>query len=486
MYCRECATWASRKFKWLRSSRADRHCNFEGHHSIAKPAGHTIPVPQPPSADRSAGGRRGTSSPIANAPAAQQTCSARAASPGLTALPEMEGAGGRGLLAKRFAGHYRPRMRWSFRIARVSGIDVRVHVTSALAVSFLALNLAAPQGPRGVALGVLLICGMFVCLTLHELGHGLVAQRLGVSVTEILLLPIGGVARLANEPRRPHHELLIALAGPLVNAVIAILLLLVLDHYRVPLDVSDFGSLTELSPLGLVRALFWGNAVLASFNMLPALPMDGGRMFRALLSLSLGRSRATRIAAAVGQLLAIVLVGIAFKQDWGALVLVAIFVFVGAAQERAAVRASELLGELRAGEVCDPNAVVFAPHEQVGHVLDTLVRSPQAHFAVFYGKDLVGTIGREQVLASAPRVGLDAPLSSLMRREFVAIDAGTPLDEVRCRLLELAGRPVVVRSLTGYAGVLGFEDMQRITIVAERLAQAGIRRPQAVPDPALH
>lgn len=377
-------------------------------------------------------------------------------------------------------------MRWSFRIARVSGIDVRVHVTFALALIVFALNFAAPHGPRGAAFGVLLICALFACLTLHELGRILVAQRLGVSVTEILLLPIGGVARLANEPKKPQHELLIALSGPLVNVVIALLLLLVLDHYRIPLDTNDLLSLAEPTPLGLVRALFWGNAVLAVFNMLPALPMDGGRVFRALLSLSLGRSRATRIAAAVGQVIAIVLVSIAFKKDWGLLALAGMFLFVGAAQERAAVRASELLSELRAGEVCDPNAVVFAPQEQVGHVLDTLVRCPQAHFAVFYGKELVGTIGREQVLASAPRVGLDAPLSSLMRREFFAVDAGTPLDEVRRRLLELAGRPVVVRSLTGYAGVLGFEDLQRITLVAERLAQAGIRRPQAVPDPALH
>jgi len=377
-------------------------------------------------------------------------------------------------------------MRWSFRIARVSGVDVRVHVTFALAVVFFALNFAVPHGPRGAAFGVLLIGALFACLILHELGHSLVARRLGVTVTEILLLPIGGVARLANEPRKPQHEMLIAVAGPLVNALIALLLLLALDYYRVPLDANDLVSLAEPTALGLVRALFWGNAVLAAFNMLPALPMDGGRVFRALLSLSLGRSRATRIAPAVGQVIAIVLLGVAFKKDWGPLGLVALFVFVGAARERAAVRASELLGELRAGEVCDPNAVVFSPEEQVGHVLDTLVRSSQAHFAVFYGKELVGTIGREHVLASAPRVGLDTPLSSLMRREFFAVDAGTPLDEVRRRLLELAGRPVVVRSLIGYAGVLGFEDMQRITAVAERLAQAGIRRPQAVPDPALH
>jgi len=377
-------------------------------------------------------------------------------------------------------------MRWSFRIARVSGIDVRVHVTFALAVIFFALNFAAPHGLRGAAFGVLLIGILFACLALHELGHSLVAQRLGVTVTEILLLPIGGVARLASEPRKPQHELLIALSGPLVNAVIALGLLLVLDCYHAPLDANDLVSLAEPTPMGLVRALFWGNTVLAAFNLLPALPMDGGRVFRALLSLSLGRTQATRIAAAVGQLIAIVLVGVAFSKDWGFLALVGMFVFVGAAQERAAVRASELLSELRAGEVCDPNAVVFAPHEQVGHVLDTLVRSAQNHFAVFYGKELVGTIAREQVLVSAPRVGLEAPLSSLMRRDFFAVDAGTPLDEVRRRLLELAGRPVVVRALTGYAGVLGFEDLQRITLVAERLAQAGIRRPQTVPDPALH
>ena len=377
-------------------------------------------------------------------------------------------------------------MRWSFRIARVSGIDVRVHATFAFAVIYFALGFAEPHGLRGAAFGVLLICSLFFCLTLHELGHSLVAQRFGLSVSEILLLPIGGVARLASEPRKPWHELLIALAGPFVNLFIAFGLLLVLGQHHSALEPGDMLELAEPTALGLARSLFWGNVVLALFNLLPALPMDGGRVLRALLSLAIGRSKATRAAAAVGQVIALGMIAIALKKDWAPLGLVGLFVFVGAAQERTADRAIELLSELRAGEVCDPNAVVFAPHEQVGHVLDTLVRCAQAHFAVFYGKELVGTVAREHVLALAPRVGLEAPLSSLMRREFFAVDAGTPLDEVRRRLLELAGRPVVVRSLTGYAGVLGFEDVQRITVVAERLAQAGLRRPQPVPDPALH
>jgi Zn-dependent protease len=393
-------------------------------------------------------------------------------------------------LAKGGTRHYRPSMKWSLRVARVSGIDVRVHATFALAVAYFAIGFGASHGTRGAAFGALLICALFACVTLHELGHSLVAQRFGVGVSEILLLPIGGVARLTSEPRKPLHELLIALAGPLVNVVIAFGLFLALVRYAPDsFDLRNLPEFAEPSPLGLVRSLFFGNVMLAIFNMLPALPMDGGRVFRALLSLAIGRSRATRIAAGVGQLIAIGLVVYGLRANSsssGWLALIGLFVFVGAAQERAAGRASDLLSELRAGEVCDPHALVLAPHEQVGHVLDTLVRSPQAHFAVFYGKELVGTVARDQILAMAPRVGLNAPLASLMRREFFAVDAGTPLDEVRRRLMELGGRPVVVRSLTGFAGVLGFEDLQRITRVAERLAQAGIRRPQVAPDPALH
>jgi len=359
-------------------------------------------------------------------------------------------------------------MKWSFRVARVFGIDVRIHATLALAVLYLATALEPERGLRGLAFGGVLVCGLFICLTLHELGHCLAARHFGVSVSEISLLPMGGVARLASVPRRAQQELWIALAGPCVNAVIACALLVALGRAQVPLGLSDLGQLAAPSLPGLGRSLFWGNLVLGLFNLLPGLPMDGGHAFRALLSSVIDRARATRIAAGVGQALAFGLVALAIGKDWGPLGLVGLFVFVEAGRERVAARAAELLRELRAGEVCDPHAVVFAPE------------------AVFHGKDLVGTLARDQALTFGPRLGLRANVSSLMRREFFAVDAGTPLDEVRRRLLELAGRPVVVRSLTGYAGVLGSEDLERITLVAERLAQAGIRRPQPVPDPALH
>jgi len=166
-----------------------------------------------------------------------------------------------------------------------------------------------------MAFGALLIGALLGSLALHELGHTVIAQRLGLTVSEISLLPIGGVARFADEPRKPLQELLIALAGPFVNLLIALITLLVLDQYRVPLGANDLVTVAEPSALALARALFWANAILALFNLLPALPMDGGRAFRALLSLSLGRARATQVAAAVGQVIAIVLLSIAFKKD---------------------------------------------------------------------------------------------------------------------------------------------------------------------------
>jgi Zn-dependent protease len=377
-------------------------------------------------------------------------------------------------------------MLWSFRIGRVFGIPVRVHASFVFAALYFASAIGWGRGLRGATFGTGLSVGLCICLALHEYAHCLVARYWGLSVREIVLVPMGGTVRLSREPRKPTHELWCALAGPAANLTIALALYMALRESRVTLGLSAHGQWLEPSFGAVGRALFWANVALGLWNLLPALPMDGGHAFRALLSLVVDRSRATQIAAWVGQAIAVCLVVIALDKDWSLLGLVALYVFFAAARERATVRARELLAELRAGEVCDPHAVVFSPEEQVGHVLDTLVRCPQAHFAVFSGKELVGTLARDHALALAPRVGLRAPLSSLMRREFFAVDAGTPLDEVHRRLRELGGRPVVVRSLTGYAGVLGGEDLERIILVAERLAQAGIRRPEPTPDPALH
>jgi Zn-dependent protease/CBS domain-containing protein len=386
--------------------------------------------------------------------------------------------------APGFGGAYACRVRWSLRLGSVSGIDIRVHFTFALLVLLFAAELAGPHGSRGALFGALLVVCIFACVVLHELGHGLVAQRFGVAVREIVLLPIGGVARLLSEPKKPLHELLIALAGPLVNVVIASGLFFALRPGGIPpfdLDALQKLGLTTPSTRSLLVLLFYGNLMLAAFNMLPALPMDGGRVLRALLSFLVGQVRATNIAAGLAQLLAVGLAIYGFQYN-PFFVFVAVLVFMGAGQERATARTNVLLAELNAGEVCDPHAVTFAPGDSVGAAVDQALRSPQAHYLISHGEMPLGTLSRDDVIALAGRTGLHAPLAGIMRRTLVRVPPDLPLSEVRRLLQENGGVPVVVQGEEAALGVLGLDDLARIASLSDLLARGGVRRPVAA-DP---
>ncbi len=371
-------------------------------------------------------------------------------------------------------------MRWSLQLGSVSGIAIRVHFTFALLVALVASQLGALHGSRGAVFGALSVICLFACVVLHELGHSLVAQRFGVGVKEIVLLPIGGVARLLSEPRKPLHELLIAIAGPLVNVVIALVLLAVLQVSPGRLfelgELHDEAIAARPSAHGLLVVLLYSNLMLAAFNMVPALPMDGGRVLRALLSMVFGQLRATNIAAGLAQVLAVGLAFYGFQRE-PLLVIIAALVFMGAGQERVTARTSELLGELRAGEVCDPNAASFSPGDVVGSAVDQALRSPQAHFLVTHGATPIGTLSRDDVIALAGRVGLAAPLAAITRREPKTVPPDMPLSEVRRLLQEGAGAPVIVSSEEGALGVLGLEDIARIASLTDLLARGGVRRP---------
>ena len=374
------------------------------------------------------------------------------------------------------AGPYACRVSWSLRLGSVSGIAIRVHFTFALLLAAFASHLGEQQGVRGALFGLLLVVCLFGCVVLHELGHALVAQRLGVAVREIVLLPIGGVARLLSEPKRPLHELLIALAGPLVNVVLALAAYLALRGGPIP----PFGALSSQaiatpSTHAVLLILLYGNLSLAAFNMLPALPMDGGRVLRALLSFFFGQVRATNIAAGLAQILAVGLALIGLQNE-PLLVFIALLVFMGAGQERVTARTNLLLAELRAGEVCDPHAVSFAPGESIGAAVDQILRSSQAHFLVSHGGEAIGTVSRDDVVGLAGRVGLHAPLTTITRRAPATVSPEVPLTEVRRLLQEGGGAPLVVKGEEGPLGVLGLEDISRIASLTDHLARGGVRR----------
>jgi Zn-dependent protease/CBS domain-containing protein len=363
----------------------------------------------------------------------------------------------------------------SWRIATVRGIAIRVHFTFLFVVALGAVEWGLSHGARGFVFGALLVCLLFVCVALHELGHSLVAQRLGVSVREILLLPIGGVARLGREPKTALHELFIAIAGPLVNVVLAALLIgiTVLSFGTGWFSSGGFGQALTAAPGGttLLAALIAANVALAVFNMIPALPMDGGRVFRAVLTFFFGKLRATNIAATVGQLLAATLSAVGLMGGNLILVLIGVFVFLGAAQERATARTMASLAGLSAGDAVDSRAVTLEPGDILASALAHAVRTPQAHYAVVLGDRVVGTLSRDEIVAAARRLGPATFVAGVMDRDVEEVAGSAPLSDVRARLIERGGRPLLVRSRHGLSGLIGLEDVARVATMADLIRQ---------------
>lgn len=220
-------------------------------------------------------------------------------------------------------------MRWSLKFGRLAGIDVYVHFTFFLLLAWVAFIHWKQTESMGAALiGVLFILSIFACVVLHELGHALTAKKYGIKTRDIILLPIGGVARLEKMPDKPIQELWVALAGPAVNAGIAAVLAIYL------LVANSFTPVNQLtvSTAPFIERILGVNIFLVLFNLIPAFPMDGGRVLRALLAMRLAHTRATRISANLGQGIALLfgIIGLFYNPM---LLFIAFFVWFSAAQE---------------------------------------------------------------------------------------------------------------------------------------------------------
>lgn len=357
-------------------------------------------------------------------------------------------------------------MGWSFRIARVAGIDIKVHATFFLILVLGALQWSA-FGAAGAAFGVLLMVLLFACVTLHELGHSIAAQRFGIPVREIVLLPLGGVALLSRNPSKPWHELIIAAAGPLVNVVIAGILFLVTGA-TAAIGSFDGRALQQNAEPSLSTLLLWllqANVFLVIFNLIPAFPLDGGRIFRALLALVMPARRATRIATAIGQAIAILLGVYAVTSSNFALVLVAIFIFLGASQENAEGQARTMLITKRVGDAYNRHALALEIGDRVSKVVDYILTSYQPDFAVLQGSRLLGIVTREEVLRSLATDPLDGYVTGIMQREIVRVAPSQTLDEVRTVMSEKGVRVVAVFDGDVYMGLVSAEDLSEALAV---------------------
>lgn len=319
----------------------------------------------------------------------------------------------------------RPSFRWSFRVARVAGVDIRLHATMVILLTWVVVEHLRLGEVAALLEGLALGACTFASITLHELGHVLVARRYGIVTRDITLLPIGGVATMERMPERPKEEIVVALAGPLVNLAIAGALFVALALAQLAIDVR----VLHLVGGPLLGKLMVINLSIAVFNLVPAFPMDGGRVLRALLARGAGRVRATQVAARVGQVVAIAFAGAGLLLT-PVLVIVAIFVWMGAEAELAAVQLQAKLAGLKAADAMVATFQSLESDTPISEAMELSARGFQRDFPVRSGGQVVGVLSRESLLSAAKRDGDHAPVSHAIEGRLTSVEAATPLAAV--------------------------------------------------------
>jgi len=339
---------------------------------------------------------------------------------------------------------------WSWRVGRLFGIPVYLHGTFLVLVGFVLLGKWRQGGDLGSAVGsVLFLLAIFATIVLHELGHALTARQFGIRTRDITLLPIGGIARLERMPDVPRHELWVALAGPAVNLAIAAI-------------VFGFSTLAGMHPTialaeastGTIDRFIGINVWLAVFNLIPAFPMDGGRVLRALLAERMDYVRATQIAAFLGQGVALLFgfIGL-FVNPF--LLFIALLVWMGASDEAVAVQTRSALTGIPVTHAMMTDFRMLESGEPLDHAVALVLAGAQRDFPVTQNGRLVGVLTRDALVAALATGNADVPIAQVMDREFQTTDAQDLLDAAvqrlqgcRCQVLPVLQRGQVVGLLT--------------------------------------
>lgn len=362
-------------------------------------------------------------------------------------------------------------MKWSFRILTIAGIDLKVHATFALILVWVAyLQWRAGGSVASAIAAMVFVLALFACVVLHELGHALMARRFGVRTRDIILLPIGGVARLERIPEQPRQELLIAIAGPAVNVVIATFLgaALVASGRWEPLEVIAAGGGSFWQELVIV------NIFLVVFNLLPAFPMDGGRMLRALLAMRLEYLRATELAALLGQGLAFLL-GFAGLFTNPFLVFIAFFVWIGASHEASFVRMKEGLGGVPVSRVMLTDFRALDPSDPLVKAVELTLATSQQDFPVVDAAGRpVGVLTQPKLFAALAHGGQGQLAGEVMDTDFEVAHPNEMIQPVVERLRSRGCRTVPVVAGDRLLGLLTLDNVGEFLAIRTALREAHV------------
>ncbi|KAA0223710.1 site-2 protease family protein [candidate division KSB1 bacterium] len=359
-------------------------------------------------------------------------------------------------------------MKWSFKLGEIAGIGIYVHATFLLLLGWVALSYyLAGQSIAMMINGVAFLLALFGIVVLHELGHALTAKRFGIQTRDITLLPIGGVARLERMPDDPKQELWVALAGPAVNVVLAAVLYIAIGLTSGPPSLSNLSMVSG----NFWEKLLWVNVSLAAFNLLPAFPMDGGRVLRALLAMRMDYVRATQIAAHVGQGMALLFgfIGLFYNPF---LVFIALFVWMGASQEASMVQMKSALGGIPVQAAMIKDFRTLAPADSLERAVDHILAGFQQDFPVVEQGRVVGVLTRNDLLKALSQRGPNGRVEDAMQRQFETADPNEMLETVFARLNASRCHSLPLVRNGQLAGILTMDNVGEFLMVQAALRGA--------------
>jgi Zn-dependent protease/CBS domain-containing protein len=329
-------------------------------------------------------------------------------------------------------------MRWSLNLGSIAGTAIRIHVTFLLFLVWLGTIYYRQGGAEAAWQGTIFIVMIFLCVLLHELGHVFAARRYGVVTRDVTLWPFGGISNMERMPEKPREELIVAVAGPAVNVAIAAVLLLWLWPHLNPDNLAKL----EDPAVSLAVRLAGANIILVLFNLIPAFPMDGGRVLRALLAMYMGNARATDVAAAIGQGFAIVfgILGIFYNPM---LIIIAVFIFLAASGEATQAQLRALAQGTLVSDAMITEFQSLPTSATLSDAADALIRTTQTEFPIVDGTGRMrGILTRDAMIKALKERGPDAPVLEVMQGDVPTVPARAKLDTALRSLMQ-RGRPVV-------------------------------------------
>lgn len=362
-------------------------------------------------------------------------------------------------------------MKLSLSLGSYKNVKVFIHWTFSLLLLWIIIS-NFRQGMPGMDILwiIIFVLALFACVVFHEFGHALAAQKYGIQTKDIVLYPIGGVARLEKLPEEPKQELWVAIAGPLVNIGIFLILSLILNFTGFDMSNLDQLESIKIGPNTIVLYLASANLILALFNLIPAFPMDGGRILRAFLAIRMPRARATKIAGSIGQFLAIFFIFFGLFNN-PILVLIGVFIFLGAAAEVSHTQQESLLKGFKVKDALMMKFQILGIDAPLSKAVEKLLNSQATHFVVVKDDVAVGTLSRNEIIKGLQEGGENLLIEKVADLNPMKVKTEEDLDEAWKRMLTESRKVAFVIENGHFLGILDQENISEFVMVKTAISK---------------